>query len=102
MGEPCIAGTRISVEVIARRIAEGCPMAEVLAEHPVLTEQDVRHALEYAAAHGAKCGDAGRQLALCSPVTSLGFDLDNRFTIGIVYARGPVHPPGRGFRTAAR
>ena len=33
-------------------------MADVLAYHPVLTEQDVRHALEFAA-HRAKCSDAG-------------------------------------------
>ena len=58
MSDPCIAGTRISVEAIARRIAEGSSMAEVLADHPVLTEQDVRHALEFAA-HRAKCSDAG-------------------------------------------
>jgi uncharacterized protein (DUF433 family) len=34
VGKPCIAGTRITVETIVRRFAEGYSMAELLADYP--------------------------------------------------------------------
>jgi uncharacterized protein (DUF433 family) len=49
LGKPCIAGTRITVELIVRRFAEGYRMEEILADHPHLTEDGVRAALAFAA-----------------------------------------------------
>lgn len=50
-GKPCIAGTRISVEVLLDHLASGESMDELLAGYPPLTEEDVRAALAYAAEH---------------------------------------------------
>ena len=49
LGKPCIAGTRITVELIVRRFSEGYTMADVLADYPHLTAAGVRAALEFAA-----------------------------------------------------
>ena len=49
VGKPCIAGTRITVELIVRRFAEGYTLDEILADHPHLTAEGVRAALAYAA-----------------------------------------------------
>jgi uncharacterized protein (DUF433 family) len=49
VGKPCIAGTRITVELIVSRFADGYSMVDILADYPHLTEQGVRAALEYAA-----------------------------------------------------
>lgn len=49
MGKPCIRGTRISVEVIMRRMASGSAPEEVMAEYPELTREDVLAAAAYAA-----------------------------------------------------
>ena len=48
-GKPCVEGTRITVEAILRRFAEGYSVDQVLSDYPVLTEQDVRNALDFAA-----------------------------------------------------
>jgi uncharacterized protein (DUF433 family) len=50
-GKPCIAGTRISVEVLLDHLASGESMDELLAGYPPLTEENVRAALAYAAEH---------------------------------------------------
>ena len=49
VGKPCITGTRITVELIVRRFAEGYTMADILADYPHLTEAGVRAAMDYAA-----------------------------------------------------
>ena len=49
LGKPCIAGTRITVELIVRRIAEGYSIADLVEDHPHLTAEGIRAALEYAA-----------------------------------------------------
>jgi uncharacterized protein (DUF433 family) len=49
-GVPCIAATRIPVATIVGLIAEGLSADEVVAEYPQLTRDDVRAALEFAAA----------------------------------------------------
>ena len=46
-GKPVIRGTRIPVDAIIRRIAEGMTIEEVLEEYPNLTREDVKTALEY-------------------------------------------------------
>lgn len=49
MGKPCIKGTRITVELILRKLASGRSFAEVLDAYPRLTEDDLRAALAFAA-----------------------------------------------------
>lgn len=49
MGKPCIAGKRISVELILRNLGAGRSMADVLDEYPQLTDEDVRTAAAFAA-----------------------------------------------------
>ena len=49
VGKPVIKGTRIPVDAIIRRLAEGMSLREILEEYPNLEEEDVKAALEYAA-----------------------------------------------------
>ena len=49
VGKPIIKGTRITVEAIIRRMAEGFTIRELLKEYPKLKEKDIMAALEYAA-----------------------------------------------------
>lgn len=49
VGKPCIAGTRITVELVLIRFAEGYTLPEILEDYPHLTADGVRAALEYAA-----------------------------------------------------
>jgi putative addiction module component (TIGR02574 family) len=50
MGKPVVRGTRISVELILRKLATGETMEQILESHPRLTGADIRAALAYAAA----------------------------------------------------
>jgi uncharacterized protein (DUF433 family) len=49
VGKPVVRGTRITVELILRRFVDGNTVAEILEDHPRLTEEDVQVALVYAA-----------------------------------------------------
>jgi uncharacterized protein (DUF433 family) len=49
VGKPVIRGTRITVELILRRLADGNTLAEILEDHPTLKAEDVKAALAYAA-----------------------------------------------------
>ena len=49
-GVPCIAGTRIPVVSIVGLIAQGLTADDVVQEYPQLALEDVRAALEFAAA----------------------------------------------------
>ena len=49
MGKPCIRGTRITVELILRKLGAGRSFAELLEAYPQLTENDLRAALAFAA-----------------------------------------------------
>ena len=49
-GVPCIAGTRIPVATIVSLVAEGSTPSDIVASYPQLVGDDVRVALEYAAA----------------------------------------------------
>lgn len=49
MGKPVIRGTRITVELILRKLAEGMTEADLLDAYPRLTPMDIRAALGYAA-----------------------------------------------------
>ena len=48
MGKP-IKGTRITVELILRKLGAGRTFADLLEAHPKLTEDDLRAALAFAA-----------------------------------------------------
>jgi len=49
LGKPVIRGTRIPVELLLRKLAEGATMEELLDAYPRLTAEDIRAALAYAA-----------------------------------------------------
>lgn len=49
MGKPVIKGTRIKVELILRKLAEGATEDHLLDAYPRLTREDIRAAIEYAA-----------------------------------------------------
>jgi uncharacterized protein (DUF433 family) len=48
-GKACIRGMRISVSLIVNLVANGLTTAEILAEYPDLTVEDIQQALRYAA-----------------------------------------------------
>jgi uncharacterized protein (DUF433 family) len=48
-GKPCIKGTRIWVTLVLDLLADGMTEAEVLAEYPQLTHEDVLAAIAYGA-----------------------------------------------------
>jgi uncharacterized protein (DUF433 family) len=50
MGKPVIRGTRITVELILRKLAEGATEAELLEDYPHLKPEDLRAAIAYGAA----------------------------------------------------
>lgn len=49
MGKPVIKGTRIAVELILRKLSEGCSEDELLDAYPRLTRDDIRAAIRYGA-----------------------------------------------------
>ena len=49
MGKPVIKGTRIPVELLLRKLAEGATEAELLDAYPRLAREDIHAALAYAA-----------------------------------------------------
>ena len=48
-GKPVVRGTRISVELLLRKLSEGASVADLLEAYPRLTEADVHAAIAYAA-----------------------------------------------------
>ncbi|HEY1933867.1 MAG TPA: DUF433 domain-containing protein [Acetobacteraceae bacterium] len=48
-GKPCIKGTRIWVSLVLDFLADGMSEAEVLAEYPQLTREDILAAIAYGA-----------------------------------------------------
>jgi uncharacterized protein (DUF433 family) len=49
LGKPVIRGTRITVELILRKLAEGASHSDLLESYPHLTLEDIRAAIAYAA-----------------------------------------------------
>ena len=47
MGKPCIAGTRISVELILQKLGAGRSIADLIDAYPQLTENELRAALVF-------------------------------------------------------
>jgi len=48
-GRPCIRGTRIWVSVVLDLLADGLTEAQILAEYPQLSSDDLRAAMAYGA-----------------------------------------------------
>ena len=49
MGKPVIRGTRITVELILRKLSEGASEADLLDAYPRLAREDIQAAIGYAA-----------------------------------------------------
>ncbi len=49
LGKPVIKGTRIPVELILRKLAEGMTFAKLLQAYPHLTKEDILAAVSYSA-----------------------------------------------------
>jgi uncharacterized protein (DUF433 family) len=49
-GKPVVRNTRIPVELVLRKLAEGAGFDDLLDAYPRLTRQDIQACLEYAAA----------------------------------------------------
>jgi uncharacterized protein (DUF433 family) len=49
LGKPVIRNTRIPVELLLRKLAEGASTSDLLDAYPRLTEHDIRACLAYAA-----------------------------------------------------
>ncbi len=49
LGKPVIRNTRIPVELVLRKLAEGAAVADLLDAYPRLAEADIRACLAYAA-----------------------------------------------------
>jgi uncharacterized protein (DUF433 family) len=49
MGKPVIRGTRVTVELILRKLSEGARAADLLTAYPGLTREDIQAAIQYAA-----------------------------------------------------
>ena len=49
LGKPIIRGTRIPVELLLRKLAEGATHQDLLEAYPRLTKEDIQAALSYAA-----------------------------------------------------
>jgi uncharacterized protein (DUF433 family) len=49
LGKPVIRGTRVTVELLLRKLAEGATEADLIDAYPHLTREDIRAAITYAA-----------------------------------------------------
>jgi uncharacterized protein (DUF433 family) len=49
LGKPVIRGTRITVELLLRKLSEGATEADLLDAYPHLTSEDIKAAIAYAA-----------------------------------------------------
>jgi uncharacterized protein (DUF433 family) len=49
LGKPVVRGTRITVELLLRKLSEGATETQLLQGYPHLTAADIRAAIKYAA-----------------------------------------------------
>jgi uncharacterized protein (DUF433 family) len=49
LGKPVVRGTRVTVELLLRKLSEGASAADLLDAYPHLSEADIRAAIKYAA-----------------------------------------------------
>lgn len=50
IGKPCIKGTRITVELILRKISEGATVNQLMDDYPGLSDDDIYACVDYARA----------------------------------------------------
>jgi len=50
LGKPVIKDTRITVEIILKKLSQNITIDEILADYPRLTREDIQAAIAYAAA----------------------------------------------------
>ena len=50
VGKPIIKGTRITVELVIKKMGEGATVADLLKSYPHLKEEEILAAIQYAAA----------------------------------------------------
>ncbi len=50
-GKPIIQGTRITVELILRKLAGGMTVEEIMTDHPHLVAEDIYAATDFAASY---------------------------------------------------
>lgn len=50
LGKPVIKGTRITVELLIRKLSEGASEHEIIEAYPSITHEDILAALSYSAA----------------------------------------------------
>jgi uncharacterized protein (DUF433 family) len=55
-GKPVVRGTRITVELILEKVAAGESIEQIQSEHPHLTIEQIRVALEYIMSPGNRTG----------------------------------------------
>ena len=48
MGKPVVRGTRITVELILRKLSEGATESDLVEAYPRLTREDIQAAIRYA------------------------------------------------------
>jgi uncharacterized protein (DUF433 family) len=51
LGQPTVHGIRFTVAFIAKMVNNGHSVSEILDEHPILEEEDIRQAVDYARTH---------------------------------------------------
>ena len=61
-GEPVFKGTRVTLKTVLASLAEGATRAEILADFPTLSEEDVRAAMYDLRLAEAKIGKAIKKL----------------------------------------
>jgi len=49
LGKPVIRGTRVTVELVLRKLSEGANEEDILDAYPRLTREDIHAAIRYAA-----------------------------------------------------
>lgn len=49
MGKPVIKGTRITVEILLKKLAQNLSPQDIIKDYPRLTEEDIKAAVDYAA-----------------------------------------------------
>ena len=54
LGKPVIRGTRLTVELLLRKMSEGATVADLLQMYPQLEVADIEASLRYAAAQAAE------------------------------------------------
>ena len=75
-GRPCIRGLRIAVSDVLGWLAAGMSHAEILADYPELTEDDIRACLAYAADRERERKEALAQLRKLRRRLPRGFKFD--------------------------